>query len=223
MPRRIKSEKPLIYVFCEGESEQAYTSFLRDKFHDVAVIKSPSKTGLFDYAETMFKNNQKYKNSADVTDEIWFFYDVETTDIDKWEERLSIIKFLRKLRKRPNIRVRLLMTTGCIEYWLMLHYKMYAPSIRTVAEKEKIIDELRHIEPNYKKGDQSITSRIAEKYPTAIQNAKTTLKNLLPDGLPGLEDTDERNQWLCKSCVTFSNVYEAIEFLENIGSGAYTK
>lgn len=27
MPRQTKPEKPLIYVFCEGESEQAYTEF----------------------------------------------------------------------------------------------------------------------------------------------------------------------------------------------------
>ena len=29
MPRKVKSAKPLIYVFCEGESEQAYTDFLK--------------------------------------------------------------------------------------------------------------------------------------------------------------------------------------------------
>lgn len=29
MPRRFKKIKPLIYVFCEGESEQAYTDFLK--------------------------------------------------------------------------------------------------------------------------------------------------------------------------------------------------
>lgn len=29
MPRQIKKTKPLIYVFCEGESEQAYTDFLK--------------------------------------------------------------------------------------------------------------------------------------------------------------------------------------------------
>lgn len=37
MPRRFKKIKPLIYVFCEGESEQAYTDFLKKKFQDVAV------------------------------------------------------------------------------------------------------------------------------------------------------------------------------------------
>ena len=216
MPRRTKPEKPLIYVFCEGESEQAYTEFLKKKFQNAAVIKRPSKPGLFEDAEAKFKNDPKYRNYAEVTDEIWFFFDVETNDIGKWEERLNIIKKLRKLRKKPNIRVRLLMTTGCIEYWLMLHYKMFAPSVQSVAEKEKMISDLIMQEPTYFKGDFVSIAKIAERYPTAVTNAEKTMKNLLPDGLPGLEDTDERNKWLCKNCKTFSNVYEAINYLESL-------
>lgn len=51
-------------------------------------------------------------------------------DIASWNKRYKIMKFLRRQRKKPNIRVRLLMTSGCIEYWLMLHYKMTAPLYR---------------------------------------------------------------------------------------------
>ena len=40
------------------------------------------------------------------------------------------------------------------------------------------------------------------------------LKTLLKDGMPCLEDTDERNQWLYVQEKTFSNVHEAIAFLE---------
>lgn len=216
MPRQFKRSKPLIYVFCEGESEQAYIDFLKKQFQDVAVIKRPGSTGLFDEAENLFKKNAKYRNSVEVTDEIWFFFDVETKDIGKWENRLTVIKRLRKLRKNPNIRVRLLMTTGCIEYWLMLHYKMYAPSLQTVAEKEKVIAEITVREPTYSKGNQQSTFKIAENYPTAVINSEKTVGNLLQDGLPGLEDTDARNQWLCKNCKTFSNVYEAINYLEGL-------
>ena len=35
-------------------------------------------------------------------------------------DRLKIIKKLRRLRKKPNIRVRLLMTTACVEYWFIV-------------------------------------------------------------------------------------------------------
>ena len=172
MLRQFKKTKPLIYVFCEGESEQAYTDFLKKQFQDVAVIKRPSFTGLFDEADALFKKNIKYKNSAEVTDEIWFFFDVETKDIGKWNDRITIIKRLRKLRKNPNIRVRLLMTTGCIEYWLMLHYKMYVPPLQTVAEKERVIAEIAVKESTYVKGNQQAIFKIAENYPIAVINSE---------------------------------------------------
>lgn len=46
MPRPTRRRKPYIVVFCEGESEQAYTDFLKKEFKDVASIKRPSATGL---------------------------------------------------------------------------------------------------------------------------------------------------------------------------------
>lgn len=216
MPRPTKNEKPYIVVFCEGKSEQAYVEFLRQKFRNKAVIDCSKQAGLFEEADNKYKKDPKYRDYAVVTDEVWFFFDVETKDRGKWESRIKIIKRLRSLRKKPNIRVRLLMTTGCIEYWLMLHYEMLAPSIQTVTEKERMINKVIDKEPTYKKGDLGSISKIAANYPTAIENAKKTVFNLLPEGLPGLEDTDERNQWLCDKCLTFSTVYEAIEYLENL-------
>ena len=38
MSRSTKPAKPYIVVFCEGESEQAYTDFLRKEFKDVPVL-----------------------------------------------------------------------------------------------------------------------------------------------------------------------------------------
>ena len=209
------SGKKIIRVFCEGESEQAYTEFLKRTFSDVAVIQYPKEKGLFECAVSHFKKDPAYKNYTNEIDEVWFFFDVEKNDIDKWDDRLKKINYLRRLRKNPNIRVRLLMTTGCIEYWLMLHRRFYIPSIQSVAEKERVISELKSEEPQYIKGDYDITSKIAKDYSAAVKNAKKTVKRLIDEGLPGLEETDERNRWLCRECLTFSNVYEAIEFLEN--------
>lgn len=216
MPRQFKKTKPYIVVFCEGETEQAYTEFLKKKFKDAAVIKYPKETGLFDVADNKFKKDINYRGKSEVTDEIWFFYDVEQKDISEWNNRLKIIKKLRKLRTKPNIKVRLLMTTGCIEYWLMLHYEFFVPPIITPSEKDNIIKKLVAKEPNYKKGDADVISKISQNYEQAVVNAKKTVFNLLQDGLPGLDDTDERNQWLCANSKTFSTVYEAIDFLNNI-------
>lgn len=216
--RKLKKSKVGICAFCGGESEQAYTDFLKSKFQDVAVFKRPSSTGLFDDADNRFKKDPKYRDYADVIDEIWFFFDVEEKDIDNWGKRLEIIKRLRHLRKKPQIRVRLLMTTGCIEYWLMLHYRLFAPPVLTVPEKEQMLRQVIKEEPTYKKGNYIATARIAQHYPTAVKNAGIVLQNLLKEGMPGLEDTDERNLWLCKNCRTFSTVQEAITFLESLKS-----
>lgn len=216
MPRPTKRSKSVILVFCEGESEQVYTDFLKKEFGDVVAIRRPASTGLFDEADNKFKKDKKYREDAEVTDEVWFFFDVETADAGLWDARMKIIKRLRSLRKKPGIKVRLLMTTGCIEYWLMLHYDMYAPSIQTVAEKQRVMDRLLAKEPNYRKGDAVVTAKIAQNYPTAVINARQTVSNLLQQGLPGLEDTDERNRWLCQKCLTFSTVYEAIDFLTSL-------
>lgn len=218
MARQLRKTKPLIYVFCEGESEQVYTDFLKVNFSDVAVIKRPSTTGIFEEANSLFQKDKRYKENAEITDEIWFFFDVEKKDIGKWDSRYKIIKKLRVLKKKPGIKIRLLMTTACIEYWLMLHYRMFSPLIETVADKERIKSEVIKHEPLYKKGDYDSTARIAANYPTAVVNAAQTIRNLLPQGLPGLEDTDERNQWLYKNCLTFSTVYEAINFLNSLRS-----
>ena len=211
MPRPIKKSKPYIVVFCEGESEQVYMDFLKKEFRDVAVIKRVNTTGLFAEADGIFRNNKKYIDNAEVTDEIWFFFDVETKDADSWDARMRIIKRLRSLRKKPGIRIRLLMTTGCIEYWLMLHYEFSVPPIQTVAEKKRVMERLLTKVPNYRKGDADVTAEIAQNYRTAVVNARQTVENLLNHGLPSLADTDERNRWLCQKCLTFSNVYEAID------------
>ena len=220
MARPTKKTKPLIYVFCEGESEQAYTDFLKKTFSDIAVVKRPKSTGLFEMARDKFNKDKSYRDNAEVIDEIWFFFDVEKDQRDKWESRLKIIKNLRKnlrkLRNKPGIKVRLLMTTACIEYWLMLHYKKYTPDIETVADKQRILHEVQSREKDYEKGDYPSTARIAERYPTAVKNARDVLTELLQEGLPELADTDERNRWLYFSSKSFSTVFEAIEFLESL-------
>ena len=127
-----RSSKAVIRVFCEGESEQAYIDFLKMQFQDVAAIKYPRGTGLFETAKDKFSKDPKWKDYANEIDEVWFFFD------------------------------------------------------------------------------------IAKHYPIAVENAEKTLKNLLSQGLPGLEDTDERNRWLCEKCLTFSTVQEAINYLEEL-------
>lgn len=71
------------------------------------------------------------------------FYDVEK-DIPKWNDRFTIIKKLRKLRKKQGIRVRLLMTSGCIEYWFMLHYKYYTRNSLPFLKRKRLLMKLKN-------------------------------------------------------------------------------
>lgn len=210
MARKIK---PLIYVFCEGESEIEYIKFLKEKYSDTAVIQKPVK-GLFSIADKKFKKDARYRNNAEVTDEIWFFFDVDDGQTGGWEKSKKIISTLQKLRKNPKIRVRLLMTTGCVEYWFLLHYKKIYPSIQNTAEKEHIMKMLIEQCPGYTKGDPQTTRKIAEHMAAAIINGHWVLNRV--EGLPSLEDNDIRNRWLYESGLTFTTVQDAVEFLENL-------
>lgn len=209
MGRKIR---PLIYIFCEGDSEIVYADCIKKYFSDVAVIKKPVK-GLFSTAMDKFEKDAKYRNNAEVTDEIWFFFDVDRGQLADWDVNYKVIKQLRKLRK-PKIRIRLLMTTGCVEYWFLLHYEKTRPSIQSVAEKERVEARLKRLCPNYFKGDSVTANTIFKQMDTAVANGIWSLKNV--DNLPTLEDSDRRNQWLYQSTVTFTTVHEAIQFLESL-------
>ena len=210
MRRKIK---PLIYIFCEGESEIEYAKYLKERYEEVAVISKPVK-GLFSVADKKFKKDVKYRNNAEVTDEIWFFFDVDDGQTGSWDGIQKTISTLQKLRKKPNIRVRLLMTTGCVEYWFLLHYKKICPSIQNVADKENILKMLQNECPGYEKGDSATTRKIAERLENAIENGNWVLEHV--EGLPTLDDNDVRNRWLYQSSLTFTTVQDALKFLESL-------
>lgn len=226
MGRRLQNAKKLIYIFCEGESEQEYAKCLKARFDDVAVLRipPPASSGLFLEAKDKFEKDIRLRSDAEVTDEIWFFFDAEDSDADKWEQRLKIVKHLRRLRKKPNIRVRLLMTSACVEYWFRLHFEMAVPSLHIDADKDRELHHLQKLVPGYFKGDPITIGQIAQNYAQAVQNGKQVLKRLEAEGMP-LEarkganaDMDERDKWLHRNSHTFTTVQEAILFLESLQS-----
>jgi len=164
MPRKQKKTKPLICVFCEGESEVAYANFLQHEFQNNFVIKSRKMTStrLFEETKLLFQKNATYRSSVDSIDEIWFFFDVEDynlltpssrdENILRWNQRLKIIRELRRLRKKPGVTVRLLMTSGCIEYWFLLHFESSAPSCVTSPDKDNIFTNLKKYIPHDSEG-----------------------------------------------------------------------
>lgn len=220
MARQIRKSKKVIYVFCEGESEQEYAKYLQSIFTKVAVlhIPPPVSSCLFEDTKRKFDKEARFRNNAEVIDEIWFFFDAEDPDANQWDKRLKIIKQLRRLRKKPNIRVRLLMTSACVEYWFRLHYEMAMPALHTKADKENARRWIQRKVPGYKKGDHETIWKIATLWPKAVQHGENALAQLVEHGMPplGAKNSDERDAWLHRNQYSFTTVQEAIRFLESL-------
>ena len=220
MARQVRNAKKGIYVFCEGESEEEYAKCLHAPFSDVATlhIPPPVSTGLFEDTKRKFDKEPRFRNNAEVIDEIWFFFDTEDCDVDQWEKRLKIIKRLRGLRKKPNVQVRLLMTSGCVEYWFLLHYEMAVPALHTVADKDNARRRVQQLVPGYEKGDPATIRQIAANWSVAVPRGEEVLARLTADGMPlvGTKNSDDRDAWLHRNEYTFTTVQEAIRFLESL-------
>lgn len=216
MARKIneRARKPLIIVFWEGESEEQYIKFMRQKFNKKANIIPYDKKGLFLTAKKAFGSKGKYSSIKKEVDEVWFIFDTEPDMRDKWNEFYREILRLRKMNS--YIRVRLLMTKGCIEYFFLLHFEKTAQTIVTVSDKEKIMDRLILKYCNsYKKGDKDSIYLIAENYNKAIENGKWSLERIREDiGDIGESDIRDKNLFVAEQ--TFTTVHEAVQFLENI-------
>ena len=225
MARQIKAKrtKKTIYVFWEGESEEAYTKFLKEQFALSAVIKIHAGKGTFDTARAYYRGNARFQRDIQEIDEIWFFFDTEVEKANKYDEYMSYLESIVRVRrdkegKKKAIKIRLLMTTGCIEYWLLLHYEKVAPSIVTAEDKQAIMRKLQSHVRSYTKGDLVATKEIAKDYETAVDNGKWTLYQLEGTGLPSIdgEDTRKRDGWLFRGQYTFTTVHEAIEMLKDL-------
>lgn len=212
--------KKAIYVFWEGESEEAYTKYLRQAFKNKSVINIHGEKGTFHTAQSYYRGNKRFQNDIHELDEIWFFFDTEIEKGGQWDENWECLKSIIETRKQDNpIRICLLMTTCCIEYWFLLHYERTAPSIATPADKERVTKRLRDKVASYKKGNyQSITAIASQNQKEAIDNGRWTLKRLEQDGMPmrSPDNTSESDKWLFKGTSTFTTVHEALEMLINL-------
>lgn len=213
MARKVEQRQPkkAIYVFWEGESEEAYTKALKRMFSAQAAIKPHREKGTFETARTFYRGNTAFQNAIPEYDELWFFFDTELDKADQWERNMSCLKDIVAARKRNPILIRLLMTTGCVEYWFQLHYERVRPAIATPADKVRVLNALQRHVPDYTKGDQAATDEIALGYKYAVENGRWTLECLKRDGMP--EEKTQRDQWLYQGRHTFTTVHEAVEML----------
>lgn len=205
-----RQPKTAIYVFWEGESEAAYSKALKKLFVDKAVIKPHREKGTFDTAMAFYRGNRTFQNELPEYDELWFFFDTEISKANQWKHNMDCLTAIKKARKKSPIKIRMLMTTGCIEYWLLLHYERVRPTIAIATDKERVLKDVQKHVPSYRKGDQETTDEIARHYTEAVNNGKWTMECLKREGMP---EGDERDSWLFQGTRTFTTVHEALEML----------
>ena len=213
MARKVqqRNTKKAIYVFWEGESEEAYSKSLKRMFANQAVIKPHREKGTFETARSFYRGNRAFQNDLPEYDELWFFFDTEISKADQWERNMKALKEIIASRRKNPIKIRLLMSTGRVEYWFLLHYERVRPAIASPAEKERMLKNVQEYVPSYVKGDQKATDEIAANYARAVENGRWTLECLKAEGLPGTEE--QRDKWLFQGKHTFTTVHEAIEML----------
>lgn len=214
-----KEPKKLIYVFCEGESEIAYIHQLKNVFKKVAVLR-PEKA-MIPELKSMFKPSASHEGEESEIDEIWFFFDIEDVDrVTHWESWKKTLKDFSKGRKTSNIKIRLLMTTACVEYWFLLHYQKTTHPIKSSADKNHVSQELSKFIPSYKKADRGAISEIASNYATALKNGAWTLQQIPEYTQIPTDDWLERDSWLFTCNYTFTTVHEALSYLEELTKNA---
>lgn len=213
--RKLRKTKRVIYVYCEGETEIKYLQAIQNRYEDAVSIHT--KKAMID-SNKILKNDIRFTNNESTIDEVWFFFDIEESDKQKWPSRKRIIEKL--LKNKQKYKVRLLLTTGLIEYWFLLHYTNVHPaSLSTLDEKERIINQLKNYVPCYKKNDLKSVIDIANSDSDACKNAANIMNQINGSGIseiPSQEKILERMDWIQTHNLVITTVHEAIIYLEEL-------
>ncbi len=123
--------KPAFFVFCEGESEEAYVSFIRSKYRVPILIKTRITTTRINqrYVATVLKGSSHHEK-----DKCFLLYDLDRHDI---VEKLLSIKGSILLGSNP-----------CIELWFILHTCNHAAE----TSASQCVEQLQGICKGYEKG-----------------------------------------------------------------------
>ncbi|MCL2414241.1 MAG: RloB family protein [Bacteroidales bacterium] len=164
MSRRIskgKEIRPTFFVFCEGETEEAYIAFLRSRYRvPIEIDPKIARNGITE----KYINNYKKQRTRHPKDKTFLIYDC---DVPETTERLRKIKD-----------VDLLLSNPCFELWYLLHYQHQTASLPTKDCEQKICGMIKE----YKKGhlDEKMKSTIVANQNEAIKRAESLIKADVP-------------------------------------------
>ncbi|NHB70216.1 RloB family protein [Perlabentimonas gracilis] len=153
-PPRGKKINPHFWVFCEGETEEAYVRFLRSEYRlPLEVITKVAGSSI---NENYIKKHKRGKFTHE-KDRDFLIYDADVPEII---ERLKKIKSAELIASNP-----------AVEFWFLLHYKNQTSRI----SEEECVKELSNRNKNiYKKGfiDDKLKAKLKGRCTEACSRAK---------------------------------------------------
>ncbi|TVR38206.1 MAG: RloB domain-containing protein [Cryomorphaceae bacterium] len=153
-----KKMNPTFFVFCEGETEEAYVHFLKRHFR-LPSIQIHSRVSRNKITARYIKNYKQDKPQHE-KDRDFLMYD------------LDVPKILARLKKIKG--ATLLVSNPCIELWFLLHFKNHQGE----CDPDFCTREMRNRNKGYQKGD--LSTKLEEKLSTKMDQAVTRAKALEP-------------------------------------------
>lgn len=156
-----KQINPTFFIFCEGETEEQYISFLRANYRLPIVIDAKIAGNRI---TSGYIRNYKNGRVTHPKDRTYLVYD------------LDVPEMLKKLESIPG--TILLSSNPCFELWYLLHYQDHKAEISSDECNKKICSHHK----GYKKGifDLKLRKKISEKQPIAVIRASKLVKHKNP-------------------------------------------
>ncbi len=171
---RGRSMRPNYFVFCEGETEVAYTETLRAHYR-LPIHVIAKKTLLNVTPELVERCKSLYVQTS--RDRTYLMYDL---DVPEMLDRLRTIQGAELLCSNP-----------CFELWLLLHYS----SVGAALTSRACLKRLEAKDPGYRKGvlSKEMLAGLREHVGDAIERAKALPAYLNPSTTVYLlvEDLDQ--------------------------------
>ncbi|MFC2113402.1 RloB family protein [Bacteroidota bacterium] len=162
--RRSKNKpiNPTLFVFCEGESEEKYISYLKRKYRFPTIVID-SKIAGHRISERYIRNYKKSRFTHP-KDRTFLFYDVDDPRILR---RISEIKNAEIIASNP-----------CFELWYLLHFQEQNSELSSLECRRSLTQKL----PDYRKGriSRDLKQVIEKNHLKAMNRARKLKLNRNP-------------------------------------------
>ena len=148
-----KKIRPTFFVFCEGETEEAYIKYLRSTYR-LPIEIDPKISG--NRITNTYISNYKQQKPVHPKDKTFLVYDLDVESV------------LQKLQQIKN--AHLLYSNPCFEFWYLLHCQNQTASLTS----GECISKLKNHINSYQKGffDDKLKTRMVENKNKSISRAK---------------------------------------------------